>query len=295
MIYVITGPTGSGKSSLAMAFAKAINGQIINADAFQVYKYMDVGTNKATVKEQAEVKHHLLDIVAPSEGYDVASYQNAARAIISKLSEQKIPIIMCGGSGLYIRAALYDYVFPPQELKTNSNYQDLTNAQLYDELKRIDNEAAMTVHQNNRRRVMRALEIYARTGRSKSEHLALHRPNLLYNALFVGLKYERDQLYALVDARVDTMIQKGLIEEVKSIVAQFGLEARALQAIGYKQVLPYLKNECTLEQAIADIKTATRHYVKRQFTFFNRQLPMHWFDTKEEAKAFLLREFHLHE
>ncbi len=295
MIYVITGPTGSGKSSLAMTFAKAINGQIINADAFQVYKYMDVGTNKATVKEQAAVKHHLLDIVAPSEGYDVASYQNATRAIISKLSEQKIPIIMCGGSGLYIRATLYDYVFPPQELKTNSNYQDLTNAQLYDELKRIDNEAAMTVHQNNRRRVMRALEIYARTGRSKSEHLALHRPNLLYNALFVGLKYERDQLYALVDARVDTMIQKGLIEEVKSIVAQFGLEARALQAIGYKQVLPYLKNECTLEQAIADIKTATRHYVKRQFTFFNRQLPMHWFDTKEEAKAFLLREFHLHE
>jgi tRNA dimethylallyltransferase len=293
MIYVITGPTGSGKSRLALEFAKIIHGQIINADAFQVYRGLDIGTNKSSAAEQASIKHHLIDIVDPNQGYDVARYQKDARATIASLQNQNIPIIICGGTGLYIRAALYNYVFA-QEDGIVTDHGSATTESLYEKLREVDPLAATAIHRNNRQRIMRALDIFIKTGTTKSAHLSQNKPDLLYECRFVAIDQPRDQLYERVDRRVDAMVEAGLVSEAKSLFDHYGSQAQAFQAIGYKQLIDYFEKRSTLAETLNNIKMATRHYVKRQYTFFRHQLPVEWFPDHGTALDALLKEHASH-
>ncbi len=292
MIYVITGPTGSGKSRLALTFASLIGAQIINADAFQVYRGLDIGTNKVTAEEQAAVKHHLIDVVEPNQGYDVARYQREARAVIASLQRQNIPIVICGGTGLYIRAALYHYVFPEQA-PIESDYQATDTETLFARLAEVDPQAAASIHRNNRQRIIRALDIYLKTGTTKSMHLSQNKPDLLYNCRFLAIDQPRERLYGTVDRRVDDMINRGLVQEAESLYAHYGAKAQALQAIGYKQLVAYFEKRSTLSETVTNIKLATRHYIKRQYTFFRHQLPVQWYPDHDAALAALLKE-HAH-
>ncbi len=293
MIYVITGPTGSGKSRLALAFAALIGAQIINADAFQVYRGLDIGTNKVTAEEQTAVKHHLIDVVEPNQGYDVARYQSEARAVIASLQRQNIPIVMCGGTGLYIRAALYHYVFPEQAL-IESDYQATDTETLFARLAEIDPQAAASIHRHNRQRIIRALDIYLKTGMTKSMHLAQNKPDLLYDCRFLAIDQPRERLYETVNRRVDDMINRGLVQEAETLYARYGAKAQALQAIGYKQLVDYFEKRSTLNEAVTNIKQATRHYIKRQYTFFRHQLPVQWYPDHDAALAALMKEYANH-
>ena len=294
MIYVIAGPTGSGKTDLALMFAKTTGAQIINADAFQVYRSFDIGTNKVSVSERGNIAHHLLDIVEPDGIYDVATYQLQARDIIDRLNTSHVPTVIVGGTGLYIKAALYDYKFPAEEETNNTQFLQLSDEALYQRLMEVDPVSATKIHAHNRRRVLRALAIYERTGIAKSEHLGDASPNICYDACFVGIDIPRDKLYAQVTTRVDDMVSRGLMEEAESLYNCFGGHIRAFQAIGYKQLVPYFEGRISKDAAIEAIKVATRHYIKRQYTFFHHQLPMKWFLDKHSAMTYLMKEYELH-
>jgi len=288
MIYVITGPTASGKTALSLRFAKTIGAHIINADAFQVYRGLDIGTAKVSLSQRQEIPHHLIDIVDPDQGYDVARYQSDARQIIDELTRKNIPIIIVGGTGLYIRAVLFDYFFPQQRgVATIDN--TLSNEQLYQQLTNVDPVAAQKTHPNNRKRIIRALEIFQMTGTAKSDHLANVAPKQLYEAVFVGIKHERSALYERANHRVLQMVGDGLLDEVKSLHDRYGKDARALQAIGYKEFFPFFDGQTTLQEAIIKLQQANRNYIKRQDTFFKHQLPMTWFINADEAYTYLMK------
>ncbi|HOJ44502.1 MAG TPA: tRNA (adenosine(37)-N6)-dimethylallyltransferase MiaA [Bacilli bacterium] len=289
MIYVITGATASGKTALSLRFAKAIGAHIINADAFQVYRGLDIGTAKASLNQRQEIPHHLIDIVDPDQGYDVRAYQSDARNVIDDLNKKNIPIIIVGGTGLYIRAALFDYFFPQHNQDFAPIDTTKSNQELHEQLQSIDADAAKNIHPNNRKRIIRALEIFYATGISKSEHLHKVAPNQLYDALFVGIKHDRTMLYERVNRRVLDMVSAGLLDEVRSLYDRYGKNARALQAIGYKEFFPYFEGQATLQEAIIKLQQANRNYIKRQDTFFKHQLPMTWFANADEAFAYLMR------
>jgi tRNA dimethylallyltransferase len=284
MIYVITGPTGTGKSPFAIDLAKIIKGEIINADAFQIYRGMDIGTNKTTQEQTQGIKHHIIDIVNPDIPYSVADYQNDLRITINQLQNRNIPIIIVGGTGLYIKAGLYDFVFHQKKKQVDmTDLISFTNEQLHQYLLNIDPLAASTIHPNNRRRIMRAIEIYRESGISKTNHIAKQDNKMLYKACFIGFKYDREKLYRIVEKRVDKMFDDGLINEVSQLIKIYGVKPFAFQAIGYKEVVDYLQNKCSLNEAIDNVKLATRRYIKRQMSYFNHQLPINWFTNKEEA------------
>jgi len=290
MIYVITGPTGSGKSQLARRIALQTGAHVINADAMQVYIGMDIGTNKDCHSLFADIPTHLFDIRKPDEGYDVATYQLDARAIIDDLSKKNIPIVIVGGSGLYIRAALFDYVFPTEKPTDEMTYEDVDTVLLFARLQEVDPGSAVAIHQNNRRRIVRALRIYDGTGTSKSAHLDKQAPLPLYPATFVAIDVPRQELYDRVDRRVLDMVNQGLVDEVKRLMVMYGKDARGLQAIGYKEMMVHINGQCSLNEAIATTQQATRRYVKRQLTFFRHQLPIHWFSNSDSAFEYLLKE-----
>lgn len=288
MIYVICGPTASGKSSLALAFAKAIGGHLINGDAFQVYQGLSIGTAKPSKEEQEQVSHHLYDFVPLTRDYNVRDYQSDLRKKIEELSQKAIPIIIVGGTGLYLRAALYDYEFKDTLPVDLSRFDELTNDELYQHLREIDPMATEKIHANNRKRVLRALEIYYSTGEKKSEIESRQQHRLIYPATFVGINYERDQLYARINARVDQMVERGLFEEAKTLYQTTSPSAHAFQAIGYKEIHQGLASGKTEQEIIEDIKKNTRNYAKRQMTFFRHQLPVTWYDDPKDAFNYLL-------
>lgn len=292
MLYVITGPTASGKTALSLRFAAAIGGEIINADAFQVYRHLDIGTAKVSLAQRHEIVHHLIDIIDPDQAYDVHTYQVDARRVITKLQNSGTPIIIVGGTGLYIRAALYDYFFPSYEKPPQQLDDQASNEVLYQQLQQVDPEAASAIHRNNRKRIIRALEIFMATGQTKSELLKKHEPKLLYETLFVGIKHDRGDLYTKVNHRVLQMIADGLLDEVKALYQTYGHQARALQAIGYKEFFPYFDGLITLQEAIVKLQQANRNYIKRQDTFFKHQLPVNWFASEDEAFEYLMKVHH---
>jgi tRNA dimethylallyltransferase len=285
MIIVITGPTGSGKSALALKVASFLSGQIINADAFQVYKGMDIGTNKTPLNQRQGIVHHLLDIRNPDELYSVADYQKDLRIKIDELQGKNIPIIICGGTGLYIKGGLFDFVFEnkvkePIDLKLEKS----SSEELHAYLTLIDPTTAENIHPNNRRRVLRAIEIFSETGHLKSDLIAQQDHKVIYPSIFVALDRPRNDLYPLLDQRVEVMFNNGLVKEVEQLLIKYGPDCRAFQAIGYKQVVPYINGEISLKDSIEATKLATRHYVKRQMSYFRHQLPIKWF--LEETGAF---------
>ena len=292
MLLVIVGPTGSGKTDAALKLADFYHAPIINADAFQIYKDMDIGTAKIEKDSEDYKKHYLLDIVKPSERYSVKEYQDDFRKAYAELKKQYKHIIVCGGTGLYIKAALYDYAFEDEEEADISDLEELSNEELADILKKLDPKAFETIHMNNRKRVIRAIQIARTHEMNKSESIDKQEHKLIIDdeVKFLFLNPDRKALYENINKRVDIMFEQGLLNEVKGLLNKYELSTTAKAAIGYKEVIDYLDNKCSLEECQELIKKRTRNYAKRQVTFFKHQLPCKEYAFKEE----LLKEF-IHE
>ncbi|MET1249593.1 tRNA (adenosine(37)-N6)-dimethylallyltransferase MiaA [Sporolactobacillus sp. STCC-11] len=289
---VIVGPTAVGKTKLSVALAKRLHSEIINGDAFQVYRGMNIGTAKVTNEEAEGVPHHLIDIREPNEAYTAAEYQCDARRMIDTISsEGKMPILV-GGTGFYIKAALFDYQFassganPEYRRELARIVREGGGRELFDQLARVDPIAAERIHPNNLVRMMRALEVYHETGKPFSNHSPDESVQPLYPHLCIGLTMERETLYARIDARVDQMMDEGLLEEARSLYERGLGKAQAMQAIGYKEFIPYFDDTCPLDEAVNQLKKNSRHYAKRQLTWFRRQMPVHWFDMTEAVHNF---------
>lgn len=289
MIYVICGQTASGKSGLALEFAKKVNGVIVNADAFQVYKELDIGTAKPTIEERQIVPHYLFDQCLISEEYHVKRYQEEARELIKQLTKEGKAIIFVGGTGLYIRSVFYDYKFIDHPIIDMSEYDSYTNDELYEYLLKIDKDAAFKTHPQNRRRVLRAIEIYKSSGLTKSEIEAKQSKELLFDVVFVGISLSKDELEQRIDRRVEEMFCNGLLSEIKQLLSKYNSSSPAFKAIGYEEVI---KNKNMSEEELKQlIKLRTRQYAKRQNTFFKHQLPVKWFNNSNEALSFLIKKY----
>ena len=285
MLIVIVGPTGSGKTSLALTLSKKYSAPIINGDAFQIYREMDIGTAKVKKDSEDYKKHYLLDIVKPNQSYSVKEYQEDFRKTYLELKKKYPTIILCGGTGLYIRAALYDYVFEDEEEADVSDLEQMSNEELYEMLKQVDIKATETIHMNNRKRVIRALQIARTHKTTKSESIDKQEHALFFkdeDVRFYFINPNREELYEIINARVDQMFDNGLLDEVKGLLNKYDLSLTAKVAIGYKEVIDYLEGKCTLEECKELIKKRTRNYAKRQVTFFKHQLPCKEFATREE-------------
>ena len=270
MVIAIVGPTGVGKTDLSIFLAKHINGEIINADSTQIYKDLDIATGK--VKDTEGVPHHLLSIKNITEDYSVYDFQKDAREKIKEIeSKGKVPMLV-GGTGLYIKACLYDYNFTQSTIK--NDYSNFTNEQLYEKLLEIDPKT--DIHKNNRQRVERALDYYT----NNTELLSKKHSKLLYESLIIGLTTEREILYNKINSRVDTMLKEGLLEEAKKIYDSNIRTKAVMTPIGYKELFPYFEGK---EEPNVDlIKQKSRNYAKRQYTWFNNQMEVNWFDVNYE-------------
>lgn len=270
MIVVIIGPTGVGKTKLSVELAKKINAEIINCDSMQVYKELNIGTAKVTEEEKDGITHHLLDIVDPNELYTVYDYQRDCRNKIKELQDENKNIIIVGGTGLYVKAALYDYRFDKEENK--KNYESLTADEIVCRIKQKD--SSLEIHPNNRKRLERALEKLENNGTFTKDG-----NTKLYDFYTIGLTTNREHLYEIINKRVDTMVENGLLEEVSSLYNK-NIKGKAINTgIGYKELYQYFDGLITLEEAIDLIKKNSRHYAKRQYTFFNNQMDVKWFET----------------
>lgn len=278
-VIVVVGPTGVGKTKLGVELAKHFNSEVINGDSVQIYKELDIGSAKVTVSEMEGIKHHLLDFKNIEENYTVYDYQQDLRNKIKEFNEKKLLPIVVGGTGLYLKAALYDYSFNKEDDSNLNEYEEYSNEELYNLLKEKDEKAASILHPNNRRRVVRALNIIENSGKKKSEIIDNQEHKPLYDVTFIGLTLPRDVLYERIDKRVDIMLENGLFEEVKNLFNKYGdKDYKSLQAIGYKELFSYFKGEITFEESIELIKKKSRNYAKRQYTWFNNQFYVKWFD-----------------
>ena len=264
MILCIVGPTGVGKTKLSIELAKRYNGIVVNADSMQVYKELNIGTAKVTENEKENIKHFLFDIKEPTEMYTVYDYQKDLRNIIDNNKDKNIIIV--GGTGLYIKAGLYNYVFETEN-DINNTFDNLTNEELYNLV--LIKDPNTSIHINNRKRMIRFL--------NKKETVK-DKDKLLYNVKFIGLTTSREILYDRINKRVDDMIKNGLIEEVKSLYDKNIRSKAIMTGIGYKELYDYFDGNISLEDAINLIKQRSRHYAKRQYTWFNNQMDIKWFD-----------------
>lgn len=271
-VICIVGPTGVGKTKLSIELAKKLNGEIINADSTQVYKGMDIATAKVTEEEKEGIVHHLFDIKEIEENYTVFDYQKDCRLKIKEIEEKgKMPILV-GGTGLYIKAALYDYKFEDENIL--NEYSEYTDEELYNKLLSIDPNTE--IHMNNRKRVIRALNYYDNTNTTLSSKEKTDK--LLYDVMFVGLTTDREILYDRINKRVNIMLENGLLEEAKKIYDTNIRSKAVLTPIGYKELFEYFDGKSTLEESIELIKQRSRKYAKRQYTWNNHQIPVNWFD-----------------
>ena len=283
---VLTGPTAVGKTALSIELAKAISGAIISADSMQVYKHMDIGSAKIMPEEMEGIRHYLVDEFEPDEEFHVARFVERAKECLNEIyREGKIPIIV-GGTGFYIQALLYDVNFSEQN--TNTEYrkeleylaEEKGAEYLHKMLKEVDAASAEAIHANNRKRVIRALEFYHLTGTKISEHNETEKQKTSpYNFAYFVLTDNRKHLYERIEKRVDMMIKNGLVEEVQKLKDMgYHREMVSMQGLGYKEILDYLDGKMTLEEAVSLIKKETRHFAKRQLTWFRRERDVIWFD-----------------
>ena len=271
MVIVIVGPTGVGKTKLSIELAHKYNGEVINADSTQVYRGLDIATAKVTDSEKEGVVHHLIDIKDVNEDYTVFDFQKDCRNCVSDiLSRGKTPIIV-GGTGLYVKAALYDYQFDLEN--KHFDYSNYSTDDLYDRLISIDPDS--NIHRNNRKRIERFLSYYDSTGKLLSSKEKSSK--LLYDSVFIGLTTDRDVLYDRINRRVDIMISNGLIDEAK-VIFDSNIRSKAVMTpIGYNELFDYFSGECSLDDSISLIKQRSRNYAKRQYTWFNNQMDINWF------------------
>ena len=283
-LIVLTGPTAVGKTSLSIALAKAAKGEIISADSMQVYKHMDIGSAKITEEEMEGVPHYLIDVLEPSEEFHVVRFQEMAKEAMEKIySRGKIPILT-GGTGFYIQAVVKDIDFSQDTEKSSARREleklaaEKGGEHLHQLLAQKDPESAQKIHPNNIKRVIRALEYYELTGEKISLHNEREGERLSpYNTAYFVLNDRRDRLYERIDRRVDQMLEKGLVEEVRRLARMgYTRDMVSMQGLGYKEILAYLEGECTLEEAVYVLKRDTRHFAKRQLTWFRREKDVIW-------------------
>ena len=282
-VLAIVGPTAVGKTQFGIRCADLFDGEIISGDSIQIYRGLDIGSAKPSKEELSQAVHHLIDIRDPKENYSVKQFQDLARECIDEISGRgKLPIIV-GGTGLYIKAALYDYVFFEEE-EEDDQYEDLSNEELYARLREHDPAALEKIHINNRKRLIRALNIYEKhqIGISEIKARQEHRP--VYDCLIIGLTADRDVLYERIDARVDRMMDEGLLEEIRGLLdSGVTFADQCMQGIGYREFRGYFDGSRTLDECIMEVKKDSRNFAKRQYTFFNNQLDVKWHEDSDEA------------
>ena len=287
-LIIITGPTASGKTALSIELAKRISGEIISADSMQVYRHMDIGSAKVTREEMDGVPHYLIDVLDPPEEFNVVRFQEMAKQAMEEIySHGNIPII-AGGTGFYIQALLYDIDFTEtdedSELRKELEKKARTDgpAALHALLEEIDPESAEAIHENNVKRVIRAIEFYRQTGMKISEHNRKEREKTSpYQFLYYVLDLPRPLLYSRIDERVDRMMEHGLVEEVKALQAMgCTRDMVSMQGLGYKEILDYLNGQLTLDEAVYILKRDTRHFAKRQLTWFRRERNVRWLESE---------------
>lgn len=284
-IVCVVGPTASGKTAFAIELAKRRNGEIVSCDSMQIYKYMDIGTAKPTAKECADVPHHMIDFLDPNEDYSVADFVSRARGCIGDIiSRGKLPVL-CGGTGLYIDSVLNQIEYPEgmRDDKYRAELWEIAekdgNEAIHNMLKEVDEVAAESIHPNNTKRVIRALEICKTSGMTKTEADKLAVKTPIYEAEIIGLNMQRERLYERINRRVDIMMEQGLLDEVKRL-ERMGVRrnSTAMQAIGYKELLLYIDGKCSLDEAVEKIKLESRRYAKRQLTWFRRNKGIVWIE-----------------
>ena len=291
-VIVIVGPTASGKTALSIELAKKINGEIISCDSMQIYKDMDIGSAKPTKEEMQGIKHYLIDFVEPTQRYSVAEYKKAAEKSIEEILEKgKVPIIV-GGTGLYADSLIYGIDY--SEIEYDEDYRNKLEKQaetdeglanLYEQAYKIDSEAIKKISPNDKKRILRILEIYHSTGKNKTEIEAESRKNgVKYDYKVYGINMDRDILYNRINKRVDLMIQDGLIQEVEDIIGKYEQFPTAMQAIGYKEVVEYIDGKLSKEEMIEKIKKETRHYAKRQLTWFRKNKNIIWLNGLDDIQ-----------
>lgn len=302
-LIILTGPTAVGKTALSIKLAKAVNGQMISADSMQVYRHMDIGTAKIKPEEMQGIPHYLIDVLEPEEDFNVVRFQHMAKEALAKIyAEGGIPIVV-GGTGFYIQALLYDIDFEENDEDTTyrQELQQLAEAKgaeyLHEMLKQVDPESAQTIHANNVKRVIRALEFHHQTGLPISAHNEEQRQKESpYHFLYFVLNDDRQMLYDRIDKRIDIMLEQGLVDEVKELVASgCKRDMVSMQGLGYKEILNYLEGNCTLEEAVYILKRDTRHFAKRQLTWFKREREVIWlnrpdFQDDDAILAYALEE-----
>ncbi len=291
---ILLGPTGVGKSKSAIALAEQLGGEIINADSMQVYRFMDIGTAKPTSEEQRRVKHHLIDLVNPDQPFNAALYRTLGRRAADQLHQEGRPVFVTGGTGLYIRALTQGLfrsppVDPGVRKRLKHEAEERGKGFLFERLKEVDPKTSQHIHPHDLFRVIRALEVFESTGTPLSffheQHRFGERP---YLTLKVGLETDRKELYYRIDERVDRMIERGLLEEVRGLLRMgYGPELKPMRSLGYKQMVQFLFNQIGWEEAVRQMKRDTRHYARRQWTWFKADPEVHWYEESSDRKRIL--------
>ena len=298
----MTGPTAIGKTALSLKLAKAVGGEIISADSMQVYRFMDIGTAKIMPEEMEGIPHHLIDVLEPTKDFNVVIFQKMAKKVMEEIyAKGKIPII-AGGTGFYIQALLYDISFEETEVSAyreelTAYYNKYGAYALHERLKEIDPASYNEIHENNVKRVIRALEFYHDTGYPISKHnTEQKKKESPYQFVYFVLSDDRTLLYERIEKRIDGMMEQGLVDEVRKLL-EYGCtkDMVSMQGLGYKEIIPYLDGECSLEEAVYILKRDTRHFAKRQLTWFRREKDVTWvekslYDSEEEMLQSMLEE-----
>ncbi len=288
-VIVIAGPTASGKTALSIELAKKINGEIISSDSMQIYQDMNIGTAKVTLEEMQGIQHYLIDFVAPNERYSVSDFKkDSEKAIEEILEKRKVPIVV-GGTGLYIDSLIYGIEYPEMEFDETYRNALMEQAQteeglrkLYLQASKIDEEAIQNISPNDKKRIIRILEVFKATGKNKTEQEKLSRKNgVKYNFKVFAIDMEREKLYERINNRVDIMLEQGLVQEVKKLKEKYNCFPTAMQGLGYKEVVDYLEENYSYEEMVDKIKQETRHYAKRQLTWFRKNKETVWLKAED--------------
>ncbi|PTI27710.1 tRNA (adenosine(37)-N6)-dimethylallyltransferase MiaA [Staphylococcus xylosus] len=298
-LIVLVGPTAVGKTEFSIELAKKVNGEIISGDSMQVYKHMDIGTAKITQDEMSGVPHHMIDILEPDENFSAYEFKNRAQRLIKEITTRgRVPII-AGGTGLYIQSLIYNYDFEDETISEQKSLEieakldeldQLSNEALHQYLASFDEVSAQDIHPNNRKRVRRAIQYYLKTKKLLSSRKKVQQFTENYDTLLLGIEMSRDILYQRINKRVDIMLERGLLSEVKQLVDNGYETSQSMQAIGYKEILPVIKQELSLDEATEKLKQHSRNYAKRQMTWFKNKLDVLWLDREKMSLSLMLEE-----
>lgn len=298
-LVVVVGPTASGKTELSIEIAKKFNGEVISGDSMQVYKHMDIGTAKVTRDEMDGIPHHMIDILEPDESFSAYEFKKRAEACIEDIiNRRKLPII-AGGTGLYIQSLLYNYAFEDETVSHEkmqivhaqlAELEQYNNEKLHHYLASFDSESAENIHPNNRKRVLRAIEYYLKTKKLLSSRKKVQQFTENYDTLLIGIEMSRETLYFKINKRVDIMLGHGLFKEVQQLVEQGFETSQSMQAIGYKELVPVVKGNMNMDDAVEKLKQHSRQYAKRQLTWFKNKMNVHWLNKETMSLQMMLDE-----